>query len=71
MYSLGLDVAMPPFLDGQKQFSTAQANRSQCITKLIQQHNLSRVSAWENVDSVSLFSTFPLLSEEEIGDITL
>ncbi|CAF1546855.1 unnamed protein product, partial [Didymodactylos carnosus] len=33
MYSLGLDVAMPPFLDGQKQFSTAQANRSRCITK--------------------------------------
>ena len=34
MQALGLDVAMPPFLDGKKQFSAEEANQSRCITKV-------------------------------------
>jgi len=34
MQSLGLDVAMPPFLDGRRQFSTEESNQSRCITKV-------------------------------------
>lgn len=34
MESIGLDVAMPPFLDGRKQFSTEESNESRCITKI-------------------------------------
>ncbi|CAF1223944.1 unnamed protein product [Rotaria sordida] len=33
MQALGLDVAMPPFLDGKGQFSSEEANQSRCITK--------------------------------------
>ena len=31
---LGLKVALPPFLDGRRQFSTTESNRSRCITKV-------------------------------------
>ena len=34
MEALGLDVSMPPFLDGQRQFSSEEANKSRCITKI-------------------------------------
>ena len=34
MQALGLDVAMPPFLDGKQQFSSEEANQSRCITKV-------------------------------------
>ncbi|CAF3845452.1 unnamed protein product [Rotaria sp. Silwood1] len=34
MQALGLDVAMPPFLDGKRQFSSEEANQSRCITKV-------------------------------------
>ena len=34
MQSLGLDVAMPSFLDGKRQLSAEQANQSRCITKV-------------------------------------
>lgn len=34
MQTLGLDVMMPPFLDGRRQFSTEEANQSRCITKV-------------------------------------
>ena len=34
MQTLGLDVAMPPFLDGRRQFSAEEANQSRCITKV-------------------------------------
>ena len=34
MRALGLDVAMPPFLDGKQQFSFEEANQSRCITKV-------------------------------------
>jgi hypothetical protein len=34
MHGLGLDVAMPPFLDGRRQFSTEESNQSRCITKV-------------------------------------
>ena len=32
--TLGLDVAMPPFLDGRRQFPAEEANQSRCITKV-------------------------------------
>ncbi|CAF1290209.1 unnamed protein product [Rotaria sordida] len=35
MQALGLDVAMPPFLDGKRQFSSDEANQSRCITKIL------------------------------------
>ena len=31
---LGLEVAMPLFLDGRRQFSTTESNQSRCITKV-------------------------------------
>jgi hypothetical protein len=34
MEGLGLEVAMPPFLDGRRQFSTTESNQSRCITKV-------------------------------------
>ena len=34
MQALGLDVAMPPFLDGKQEFSSEEANQSRCITKV-------------------------------------
>jgi hypothetical protein len=34
MKGLGLEVAMPPFLDGRRQFSTTESNQSRCITKV-------------------------------------
>jgi hypothetical protein len=34
MQALGLDIAMPPFLDGKRQFSAEEANQSRCITKV-------------------------------------
>jgi hypothetical protein len=34
MQALGLDVAMPPFLDGRRQFLAEEANQSRCITKV-------------------------------------
>ena len=34
MQALGLDAAMPPFLDGKRQFSSEEANQSRCITKV-------------------------------------
>lgn len=34
MESVGLDVAMPPFLDNRRQFSTEESNESRCITKV-------------------------------------
>jgi DDE superfamily endonuclease len=34
MQALGLDVMMPPFLSGRRQFSTEEANQSRCITKI-------------------------------------
>ena len=34
MQALGLNAAMPPFLDGKKQFSAEEANQSRCITKV-------------------------------------
>jgi len=34
MQILGLDVAMPPFLDHRRQFTTQESNESRCITKI-------------------------------------
>ena len=34
MKSLGLDIAMPAFLDGRRQLSVDEANESRCITKV-------------------------------------
>ena len=34
MQALGVDVAMPPFLDGKPQFTYDEANYSRCITKV-------------------------------------
>lgn len=34
METLGLDVMMPPFLDGRRQLPTEEANQSRCITKV-------------------------------------
>ena len=34
MQTLGLDVAVPPFLDGKRQFLAEEANQSRCITKV-------------------------------------
>ncbi len=34
MQALGLDIVMPPFLDGRRQFPTEDANQSRCITKV-------------------------------------
>jgi hypothetical protein len=34
MKSLGLDIAMPAFLDGRRQLSVNEANESRCITKV-------------------------------------
>ena len=34
MQALGVDVAMPLFLDGKQQFSSEEANQSRCITKV-------------------------------------
>ena len=34
MQTLGLDIMMPPFLDGRRQFTTEEANQSRCITKV-------------------------------------
>jgi hypothetical protein len=34
MEGLGLEVAMPPFLEGRRQFSTTETNQSRCITKV-------------------------------------
>ncbi|CAF3988888.1 unnamed protein product, partial [Rotaria magnacalcarata] len=34
MDGLGLEVAMPPFLDGRRQFPTNESNQSRCITKV-------------------------------------
>ena len=34
MQTLDLNVAMPPFLDGRRQFSAEEANRSRCIMKV-------------------------------------
>ncbi len=34
MQALGLDAVMPPFLDGKRQFSSEEANKSRCITKV-------------------------------------
>ncbi len=42
MEAVGLDVAMPPFLDGQRQFSAEEANRSRCITKVRERNEIER-----------------------------
>ncbi|CAF5168013.1 unnamed protein product, partial [Rotaria magnacalcarata] len=34
MKALGLEAAMPTFLDGRRQFSAEEANESRCITKI-------------------------------------
>ena len=34
MEGLGLNVALPPFLQGRRQFTTTEANRSRCVTKV-------------------------------------
>lgn len=34
MQSRGLDVAMPPFLDRRRQFTTEESNQSRCITRI-------------------------------------
>ena len=34
MEGLGLEAAMPPFLDGRRQFSTTESNQSRCVTKV-------------------------------------
>jgi hypothetical protein len=34
MEGLGLEVAMPPFLERRRQFSTTESNQSRCITKV-------------------------------------
>ena len=34
MESLGLNVSLPPFLNGRRQFTTSEANQSRYVTKL-------------------------------------
>jgi len=34
MEGLGLEVAMPPFLNGRRQFTTTEANQSRYVTKI-------------------------------------
>ncbi len=34
MQALGLDVVMPPFFDGRRQFPAGEENQSRCITKV-------------------------------------
>jgi len=34
MESLGLNVVLPPFLHGRRQFTTSEANASRCVTKV-------------------------------------
>jgi hypothetical protein len=34
MEGLGLDVALPSFLNGRRQFTTSEANQSRCVTKV-------------------------------------
>ena len=34
MKAIGLDIAMPAFLDGRRQLSADEANESRCITKV-------------------------------------
>ena len=34
MEGLGLNVALPPFLQGRHQFTTTEANQSRCVTKV-------------------------------------
>ncbi|CAF2146828.1 unnamed protein product [Rotaria magnacalcarata] len=34
MEELGLNAALPPFLNGRRQFTTAEANESRCVTKI-------------------------------------
>ncbi|CAF3872817.1 unnamed protein product [Rotaria sp. Silwood1] len=145
MQALGLDVAMPPFLDGQKQFSAEVGNQSRCITKvrwvveaanrrikefkyfantiqnssliylesdlsivcalinryqppiatskpedsqvgqrimkllhqknkiqlLLEENNLiKRTSQWETINHDEIIDCFPIMSEEDVGDLT-
>ena len=34
MEALGLNVFLPPFLNGRRQFTTAEADESRCVTKI-------------------------------------
>ena len=34
MEGLGLNVALPSFLNGRRQFTTSEANQSRCVTKV-------------------------------------
>ena len=34
MEELDLNVALPPFLNGRRQFTAAEANQARCVTKL-------------------------------------
>lgn len=34
MEDLGLNVVLPPFLNGRRQFTTSEANQSRCVTKM-------------------------------------
>ena len=34
MEGLGLEVVIPPFLDGRRKFSKTESNQSRCITKV-------------------------------------
>jgi hypothetical protein len=34
MEGLGLNVSLPPFLKGRRQFTTTEANESRCVTKI-------------------------------------
>ena len=34
MEDLGLNVVLPPFLNGRRQFTSSEANESRCVTKI-------------------------------------
>ena len=34
MEGLGLNVVLPPFLNGRRQFTSSEANQSRCVTKV-------------------------------------
>jgi len=65
MEGLGLNVALPPFLNGRRQFTAAEVNQSRCVTKVrwVVEAVNARIKQFKFLSNTVQNSSLPYLEE--------
>ena len=65
MGRLGLNVALPPFLKGRHQFTTSEAHKSRCVTKIrwVVEAANARIKQFKFLSNTVQSSSLPHLEE--------